>query len=72
MEDSKTGQLRGLEGYIKKSQEGLITADSNNINNIRTNITAKSKKTEMWRKNNVVDVSSDKLAKSQIWKPGYG
>ena len=47
-------------------------AVSNSIDNIRTNRTAIETWKQTWNQNKCMDISSDKLAKSQKRRPGHG
>ena len=60
-----------LEDYIEKNKQRLITASSNNTNNIRTDrkITIRG---ENRKKNNCTNISSDKQGKSLTRKSGHG
>ena len=53
-----------LEDYIKKNKERQITTTRKNTNNTMSNRTRK--------KNNCMDISSDKLTKSHTRIPGHG
>ena len=70
IQDSVNTSIRGLEDYIKKSWEKLITATRHNTNNTRikrTTITIKN-----WKKNNCMDISSNKQSKILIRGLGHG
>ena len=54
IEDCMDASIQGLENYIKKNKERLITASSNSICNIRTDRKAsKTRKAEKGRKTTV-------------------
>ena len=61
VEDSVDTSIRRLEDYTKKNKERLITAIRNNTNNISTEQQPENKNK---KKNNCMDISSDKQAKS--------
>ena len=56
--------IRGLEGYIKRTKERLITAVSNSNDKIWIN------RNRIWKKNSM-DISIDKMAKSYTRKPEH-
>ena len=68
IEDSVDKSIRRLEDYIKKSKERLITETRNNINSTGINRTITWKQ----KKNNCMDITSDKQAKSLTRKFRYG
>ena len=72
IEDCVDAAIQGFADYIKKSKERLITAVSNNCDNIRTN----RKKTKTWKqkwvKNNCMGILSDKLEILHTRRPGNG
>ena len=63
--DSVNASIRRFEDFIETSKERLITAISNTSDNIRTNRTTKLRNRN-GKKNNCMDISSNKLAKSGI------
>ena len=62
IEDSGCTSIQRLEDYIKKSKERLITANRNSTENTKVN-RKNYLKTKMEKKNNCIDISSDKLKK---------
>ena len=68
----KIAWMHQYEDYVKKSEETLITTASNNSDNIRTNKTIITRKQKWKEKNNCMDISSEKLGKSQTRRTGHG
>ena len=71
IEDSVNARTGQLEDCIKKSKERLITPTRNNLNNTRINTRTITRKKKLG-KNNCMDISSDKQAKSHTRRPGHG
>ena len=69
--DCIDASLQGPKNYIKKSKERLITVASNSLSNIRT---VKQQKLENrnGKRNNCMDISSNKLARLHTRRPRYG
>ena len=61
--------MKGIEDYIKKSKERLITAASNSLEKIRTE--RKRTKTRKQKCGKCMKISSDKLTKLLTRKPGH-
>ena len=72
IEGSRVALIRGLENYIKKSKERLIVEASNSSKIIRTKRTTTKLGNRNEKKNNCMDISSDKLTKSHTRRPAYG
>ena len=61
IEDCVDSSIQGLEIYIKKSKERLITATKNNIGNINTDKKLQKLGNRNGKKNKCTDISSDKV-----------
>ena len=71
-EDCVEAPVKALDDNIKKSKERVITADRNNIVNVRTDRKTTKNKKHKWEENNCMNISRDKLARLQTRRSGYG
>ena len=67
-EDSVEASIQGFEKYIKKIKERLIIAARNSTDSIMINRPT----TRNGKKNNCMDISSDKQAESHVKRFGHG
>ena len=70
--DCVDASILGLEYYIKKDKEKLITAASSNIGNISTNRKQQKLGSRNRKKKKYIDISRNKLAKSHTRRHGHG
>ena len=68
IEGDVDASIQRLEDYIKKSKERTMTPAINSTDNISSNRT----RNRSWKKNNCMDISSDKRAKFHTRRPGKG
>ena len=61
--ETKPNQTKGLVDYINKSKERLITAANISIGNISIDRKTIKTRKQMGKKNNCMDISSDKLVR---------
>ena len=71
-EDCINASIQGLKKYIKKSQERLIATANNSTNKIKIKRTTTKSRKQQWEEKQLMNISSDKLAKSHMKRPGHG